>query len=119
MRYFDIAPAAGTSHFLDIAIGDVLQGYAQIAYRKGILDGNYAYPEHIMTREEVAILITKIARTESNPSQIRIYADVDPMNPAYQAVQDYGFMVRARGGRFYPKTLASRSMLIQMLANIK
>ena len=119
MRYFDIAPAAGTSHFLDIAIGDVLQGYAQIAYRKGILDGNYAYPEHIMTREEVAILITKIARAQSNPSQIRIYADVDPMNSAYQAVQDYGFMVRARGGRFYPKTLASRSMLIQMLANIK
>ena len=119
MRYFDISPANGTSHFLDIAIGDNLQWYALVAYRKGIIEWNYAYPEHIMTRDEVANLIKKVAGAETNPSQIKIYADVDTMNPLYQSIQDYGFLVRARGGKFYPKTLVSRGMLIQMLAAVK
>lgn len=119
MHYFDISPSTGTSHFLDIAIGDDLQGYALVAYRRGIIEWNYAYPEHIMTREEVANLIKKVAAAEKNPSQIKIYADVDTMNPLYQSVQDYGFLIRAHGGRFYPKTLVSRGMLIQMLVAVK
>lgn len=119
MHYFDISPSTGTSHFLDIAIGDDLQWYALVAYRRGILEWNYAYPEHIMTREEVANLIKKVASADRNPSQIKIYADVDTMNPLYQAVQDYGFLVRAHGGKFYPKTLASRGMLVQMLVAVK
>lgn len=89
MRYYDITPTSGTSHFLDIPLGDILQGYALVAYRRGILDGNYAYPERIMSREEIATLIVKVAQSEKNPSQIRIYADVDPMNPSYQSIQDY------------------------------
>ena len=72
-----------------------------------------------MTREEVANLIKKVASADRNPSQIKIYADVDTMNPLYQAVQDYGFLVRAHGGKFYPKTLASRGMLVQMLVAVK
>lgn len=72
-----------------------------------------------MTREEVANLIKKVAAAEKNPSQIKIYADVDTMNPLYQSVQDYGFLIRAHGGRFYPKTLVSRGMLIQMLVAVK
>ena len=119
MKYFDIPPASGTSHFLDITIGDVLQGYALVAYRNGILDGNYAYPEHIMTKEEIAILITKIAKATKNPSQMRIYADVDTMNPAYSYIQDYGFMTHAKWGKFYPKTLLTKGIFVQMLTNIK
>lgn len=72
-----------------------------------------------MTREEVADLIRKIANSEKNPSQIKIYADVDMMNPLYQSIQDYGFLVRAHGGKFYPKTLVSRGMFVQMLAAVK
>jgi hypothetical protein len=34
MRYFDIAPTNGTSHFLDIPLGDSMQGYAIVAERK-------------------------------------------------------------------------------------
>jgi Peptidase family M23 len=119
MRYFDISPASGTSHFLDIAIGDSLQWYALVAYRKGIIEWSYAYPERIMTREEVVNLIVKIANAPKNPSELKIYADVDSMNLAYQSVQDYGFLVRARGGKFYPKTLVSRGMLVQMLVWVK
>ncbi len=118
-RYFDIAPLSGNSRFLDIAIGDEFQWYALIAERKWILEGAYAYPEHIMTKEEVATLIVKIAGSEKNPSQLKIYNDVDLMNPNYPVIQDYGFLTRARWGRFYPKTLVSRWVLIQMLANIK
>jgi murein DD-endopeptidase MepM/ murein hydrolase activator NlpD len=119
MRYFDITPTGGTSHFLDIPLGDTLQGYALVAYRRGILDGNYAYPDRIMSREEVATLIVKVAQGEKNPSQIRIYADVDPMNPSYQSIQDYGFLVQARWWKFYPKTLVTRGTFIQMLTSIK
>ena len=72
-----------------------------------------------MTREEVAALIQKVASAEKNPSQIKIYADVDMMNPLYQSIQDYGFLVRAHGGKFYPKTLVSRGMLVQMLVGVK
>lgn len=96
-----------------------MQWYALVAYKKGILDGSYAYPEKILTREEVARLIVSIAGWEKNPSQLSIYRDVDPMNPLYQAIQQYAFMSRARGGKFYPKTIATRGMFIQMLANIK
>jgi hypothetical protein len=28
MQYYGIAPTSGTSHFLDVAIGDSFQGYA-------------------------------------------------------------------------------------------
>lgn len=119
MRYFDISPSTGISHFLDIEIGDDLQGYALIAYRRWILEWNYAFPDHIMTREEVANLIKKVANAEKNPSQIKIYADVDTMNPLYQSVQDYGFLVRAHWGKFYPKTLVSRGMFVQMLSAVK
>ena len=119
MRYFDISPASGNSHFLDIPLGDVLQWYALVAYRNGIVDGSYIYPEHIMSREELAILITKVAKAEKNPSQMKLFADVDSMNPAYPYIQDYGFMTRVKGGKFYPKTLVNRGMLIQMLVNIK
>jgi hypothetical protein len=72
-----------------------------------------------MSREELAILITKVAKAEKNPSQMKLFADVDSMNPAYPYIQDYGFMTRAKGGKFYPKTLVSRGMLVQMLVNIK
>jgi hypothetical protein len=108
MRYFEIEPTTGTSHFLDIPIGDVLQGYALVAYRKGILDGSYAYPEHIMTREEVAKLIVQVGSLDKNPSGLKIYKDVDTMNPSYPFIQDYGLALSARGGKFYPKNLVSR-----------
>jgi murein DD-endopeptidase MepM/ murein hydrolase activator NlpD len=119
MRYFDIVPASGTSHFLDIPLWDSLQWYALIAYRRGILSGSHAYPEHIMTREELAHLIITISKKERNPSQIRIYNDVDTLNPHYTSIQDYAYLARARGGKFYPKTLVTRGMLVQMLANIR
>lgn len=119
MRYFDIAPASGNSHFLDVPLWDVLQGYAIIAYRNGIVDGSYLYPDRIMSREELAVLITKVAKAEKNPSQMKIYSDVDMMNPAYSYIQDYAFMTRTKWGKFYPKTLVTRGMLIQMLTNIK
>jgi len=42
-----------------------------------------------MTKEEVARLIVLIGKAEKNPSQMKIYADVDAMNPLYQTIQDY------------------------------
>jgi murein DD-endopeptidase MepM/ murein hydrolase activator NlpD len=119
MRYFDIAPTNGTSHFLDIPLWDSMQGYALVAYRRGIISGSHAHPEAIMTREMLADLIVKIKDTEKNPSQIRIYNDVDALNPYYPAIQDYAYMVRVRGGRFYPKTIVTKAMMVQMLSNIK
>ena len=118
MKYYGVTPTNGTSNFLDIPIGDVLQWYAQVAYRRGILDWSYAYPERILSRAEFIWLIIKIARPEHNPSQIKIYADIDAMNPDYQNMQDYGFMVRARGGKIYPNTLLTRGMMAQILSGI-
>ncbi|MBP9779179.1 peptidoglycan DD-metalloendopeptidase family protein [Candidatus Gracilibacteria bacterium] len=118
MKYSNISPTAGTSHFLDIPIGDELQGYALVAYRKGIIDGSYAFPEKILSREEFALLLSKINSTNKNPSQMRIYNDVDAMNPNFTAIQDYAFMIGAKGGKFYPKNILTRATMIQMLSNI-
>lgn len=118
MDYYGIKPTGGTSHFLDIPIWDVLQGYALVAYRRGIIDGNYAQPDKLLTKEEFADLIVKIAKPAKNPSQMRIYNDVDSMNLHFSSIQDYAFMIKARGGRFYPKTLLTRGIAVQMLANI-
>lgn len=49
-----------------------------------------------MSREELAVLITKVAKAEKNPSQMKIYTDVDMMNPAYSYIQDYAFMTRTK-----------------------
>ncbi|GAB0174802.1 MAG: hypothetical protein HHAS10_06810 [Candidatus Altimarinota bacterium] len=116
MRFYDIAPTNGTSHFLDIPIGDSMQGYALVAHRKGILTGSHAHPEHIMTREELVDLIIKVSDAPKNPSQIRIYPDVDTMNPYYNQIQDYAFLTKDRGGRFYPKNIVTRGVFLQMLS---
>lgn len=118
MKFYDIKPNSGTSHFLDIPIGDSFQGYALVAYRKGIIDGNYAYPEKILSKEDFIDLLVKVGRPDRNPSQIKIYSDVDPMNPRYQSIQDYGFLVRARAGKFAPKTILTRWNMVQILASI-
>lgn len=118
MRYFDIAPTNGTSHFLDIPLGDSMQGYALVASRKGIITGSHAQPEHIMTREELADLIVKVWEAPRNPSQLRIYPDVDSMNPYYTQIQDYAFLTKDRGGKFYPKNIVTRWVFLQMLSQV-
>lgn len=118
MKYYGIKPNSGTSHFLDIPIGDNLQGYASVAYRRDILSGNYAHPDRLLSKEEFIELLVKIGKPESNPSQIQIYADVSPMNPRFQALQDYAFLIRARGGKLYPQTIMTRGLMAQMLKGI-
>lgn len=108
MQYYGITPATGTSHFLDIAIGDPFQGYAIAAYRRGAIDGNYALPDKLLSREDYIELLVKIGKIEKNPSQIKIYRDTSAMNFKFQYIQDYAFKIRARGGNFYPQSLLTR-----------
>ncbi len=115
MQYYAVKPSNGTSHFLDIPIGDAFQWYSLIAYRKGILDGNYAYPDRLMTKWEFIDLLVKVARPDRNPSQIRVYSDVDGMNIYYQSAQDYALMTRTRWGKLFVNTLLSRSSMVQIL----
>lgn len=119
MDYYKIAPGSGISHFLDMSINDPLQGYLITAYRQGILDGNYFFPDRILTRGEVMDLIVKIGNIPANPGQIRIYPDVTSLNKHYQSVQAYGLAVRVRGGRFYPDTIMTRSSFVQFLSTLK
>ncbi len=115
MKYYGVEAANGTSHFLDIQIWDIFQWYSLIAYRRGILDGNYAYPERLITKWEFIDLLIKIARPEKNPSQIRVYSDVDGMNLYYQSAQDYALMTRTRWGKLNTSILMSRSSMVQIL----
>lgn len=117
--YFGIVPSSGTSHFLDISIGDSFQGYAIVAYRMWVLDGNYANPDKIISKEEFIQLLSKTGKLKKNPSGIKIYADVDSMNPNYPSIQDYGFSVGIRGGKFNPKMILTRSLAVQILSKIK
>ena len=119
MDYYNIDPETGTSPFLDIPINDTMQWYALSAYKLWILDGNYAYPETILTKEDFVKLIMKIAKPLENPGQIRIFADVDAMNPNFQNIQTYAFMTRAKWGKFYPKNILTKAVAVQMLANIE
>lgn len=118
MDYYKIPPTWWTSHFLDIPIWDAFQGYALVAYRRWVIDGNYAHPEKILSKEEFAELITKIGKIEQNPSQIKVYNDVDSMSLYFNSIQNYGFLVKARWGKFYPKTILTRWIAVQMLASI-
>jgi hypothetical protein len=108
MQYYNMSPTTGTSHFLDIAIGDPFQGYAIAAYRKGAIDGNYALPGKLLSREDFIELLVKIGKLEKNPSGIKLYRDTSPMNFKFQYIQDYAFKIRARGGNFYPQSLLTR-----------
>ena len=108
MQYYKIGTSNGTSHFLDIDIGDPFQGYAITAYKRGILDGNYATPNKLLTKEDFVELLVKIGKIEKNPSQLKIYKDTSPMNLKFQYIQDYAFAIRAKGGNFYPQTLLTR-----------
>lgn len=113
MKFYNIDPANGTSHFLDIPIGDIFQWYAIIAARKWAIDGNYAFPEKILTKEEFVSLVAKFSPVK-NPSMMKIYNDVDSMNPAFQAIQDYAYITGAKGGRFQPKNILTRGTMVQM-----
>ena len=119
MKYYGVVPSNGTSHFLDVQIGDAFQGYALVAYRRWILDGNYAYPERLLSKWEFIDLLVKVAQVEKNPSQIRIYNDVDPMNPFYASAQDYAYLTRSRGGKLNTSSLLTRGTLVQILAGLK
>ena len=119
MKYYGVSPSNGTSHFLDIQIGDSFQGYALVGYRRWILDGNYANPERLLSKWEFIDLLVKVAQADKNPSQIRIYSDVDPMNPFYSSAQDYAYMTRSRGGKLNTSNLLTRGALVQILAGLK
>ena len=93
MQYYGITPATGTSHFLDIAIGDPFQGYAIAAYRRGALDGNYALPSKFLSREDFAELLAKIGKLDKNPNPLKIYRDTSAMNFKFQYIQDYAFHI--------------------------
>ena len=118
MKYFDIDPASGTSHFLDLTIGDSLQGYAIVLYRKGIIDGNYLSPDKIITKAEAIDFIVKIWGIDKNPSQLRIYPDVTTLHPYFESIQAYGLATRVRGWRFYPDTILTRATLVSALATL-
>ena len=118
MQYYKITPSNGTSHFLDIDIGDPFQWYAMAAYRRGILDSSYALPEKLLTKEEFVELLVKIWKLERNPSQIKIYKDTSPMNLKFQYIQDYAFKIKAKGWNFNPNTLLSRQWAVDILGNI-
>ncbi len=119
MNYYKVEPEIGTSPFLDIPIGDVMQWYATSAYRLWIIDGNYAYPDKVLSKEEFIELLVKVAKPEKNPSQLRIFADVDAMNPKFSTIQDYALMIRAKWGKIYPKTIMTKAIAVQALANIE
>lgn len=118
MQYYGISPTNGTSHFLDIDIGDSFQGYAISAYRKWILDGNYAFPEKLLSKEDFIELLVRIWKFEKNPSQIKIYTDTSAMNLKFQYIQDYAFKIRAKWWNFNPKSLLTRQWAIEIMGNI-
>ena len=118
LDYYEKIPSNGTSPFLDIPIGDSFQWYALTASRFGILEGNYAYSNKIITKEEFVDILMKVGRPGKNPSGIQIYSDVTSMNPYYESVQDYGFLTRARWGKFWANTILTRSTMIQILASL-
>ncbi len=118
LDYYEKIPSNGTSPFLDIAIGDSFQGYAITASRYAILNGNYAYGNKIITKEEFVDMLMKAGRPGKNPSSIQIYTDVSAMNPYYESVQDYGFLTRARWGKFWANTILTRSTMIQILSSL-
>lgn len=117
MKFYGIEPANGTSHFLDVPIGDVFQWYAIAASRKWALDGNYAFPDKIITKEEFAELASKFSPVK-NPSMMKIYNDVDTMNLSFKAIQDYGYTVGAKWGKFNPKSILTRTTMMQMFSSM-
>ncbi|MBC7504027.1 M23 family metallopeptidase [Candidatus Gracilibacteria bacterium] len=119
MQYYKVPPTTGISHFLDIAIGDSFQGYAISSSRRGVLDGNYARPDKLLSKEDFIELVVKIGKLEKNPSQIKIYSDTSAMNFKFQYIQDFAFKVRARGGNFYPQTLLTRQGAIELLGKVQ
>jgi hypothetical protein len=40
------------------------------------------------------------------------------MNLRFSAIQSFGFMTKARGGKFSPKSILTRGIAAQMLGNI-
>jgi Peptidase family M23 len=118
MQYYNIGPAPGISHFLDIDIDDDLQWYAVVLYRRGLVDGNYFLPDKIVTKIELIDLIVKIGNIPANPGQIHIYPDVDTMDPYWASAQAYGYFTRVHGSRLYPNTILTRATLVQLISNV-
>ena len=118
MQFYNIEPSNGTSHFLDIPIGDGFQWYALMGYKKWVLEWNYAYPDKILSKEDFIELAAKIGRFEKNTSQIKIYSDVGPMNLKFQYIQDYAFKIRAKWGKFNPQSILTKWGAVEILGTL-
>jgi hypothetical protein len=40
------------------------------------------------------------------------------MNPYYNQIQDYAFLIKDRWGKFYPKNIVTRWVFLQMLSQV-
>lgn len=118
MDFYDINPSNGTSHFLDIPIGDMFQWYALVAYRRGVLDGNYANPDKLLSKEEFVELIVRLGKIEKNPSQIKLFNDVNAMNVRFDAIQSYALKAWVRWGNFAPQSILTRQKAVELLWNL-
>jgi hypothetical protein len=119
MKFYKIEWASWTSHFLDLWISDELQWYAVVLYRRWIIDGNYFNPNKILTKWDLIKLIVRVGNIPENPWQIRIYSDVDSLNPNFWYIQSYALAIRSRGGRFYPDTILTRATFAQIIIGLE
>ncbi len=119
MDFYKIPPSQGISSFLDIPIGDELQGYAISWDKKWVFIGNYLYPNKILSKEEFIELVVRLGNLPKNPSQMKIYADVENLNPHLSSLQDYWYSIKARWGKIYPKSILNRQTMIQILGNLQ
>jgi uncharacterized protein YjdB len=115
-----------TNSFTDVTLGSAFQPYIEWAYKKGIIqgigNGQFA-PDRIISREEIAVIITNYARATGYKLPVVreaiTYADNDSIGSAYKdaitAMQQAGVMMGSDGNRFNPKSSATCAEVSSML----
>lgn len=108
------------NRFKDIKPDNVLQPYAEWAYKKGIISNinkGLFKPNRLITREELAVIITSFANATGYKlpvtREVSTYVDAYTIDSscisAVMSMRQAGIMIGASGNRFNPKSYVTRA----------
>lgn len=107
-----------TSDFLDVPLNDPLQWYLARAKQLGAIDGITFHPDETMTKAEFIDWVVKLMKLEHTNSTLLLYPDVDEKHPYFNSIQQYSSFIQTRRGRFFPDITITRSIAIDIMAEV-
>lgn len=127
VRVLELEGSTGTSFtgFTDVPANHWANSYIRLAAQHGLMTGrgNQRFaPNEFLTREEMAVLLTRLLKLSPSNGINNLFRDVDPSgwsSPYISTVAENGIFKGYEDSTFRPKTMISREQMAALLDRIK